>query len=65
MIGIGGISYKYPVKQKITWSDLKSNQDLAWRSMTKPYFLLDVVRQNQNHIKPPYDLYGLALSSFL
>ena len=27
--GIGGISYKYPVKQKITWSDLESNQDLA------------------------------------
>ena len=27
--GIGGISYKYPVKQKITWSDLESSQDLA------------------------------------
>ena len=33
--------------------------------MTKPPFLLDVVRQNQNHTKPPYALYGLALSVFL
>ena len=32
VIGIGGISYKYPVKQ-----------NLAGRSMTKPHFLFDVV----------------------
>ena len=29
---MGGISYKYPVKQKITWSDLESSQDLARRT---------------------------------
>ena len=63
--GIGGISYKYPVKQKITWSDLKSNQDLAWRSMTKPLFLLDVAWRSEVLFKSLYALYSLALSIFL
>ena len=62
---MGGISYKYPVKQKITWSDLESSQDLAWRSMTKPLFLLDVAWRTEYSFKAPYALYSLASSAFL
>lgn len=51
--------------KKITWSDLESSQNLAGRSMTKPPFLLDVVRRTAYLIKTPYALYGLALSAFL
>ena len=54
-----------PCKAKITWSDLESSQNLAGRSMTKPPFLLDVVRRTAYLIKTPYALYGLALSAFL
>ena len=50
---------------KITWSDLESSQNLAGRSMTKPPFLLDVVRRTTYLIKTPYALHGLALSAFL